>query len=266
MRPRCAFRTPPPPQFSRFLRLGNRHSALTLPPLASSLADATLLAPEGLPAVPAYPLSARQNSYHSPLANPTTPVVDVGGALCWDVPTENVRTATGCGLLPRKLNTSDDILRSLLPDAESITTDYPQTWAVQEGVSCTYRVNPLRGNRKHGESKFADEGLINIPMADQWTSADSGSDQGEPTVSPDPGTDPDRGQASNRSGLDARRSTNDTITLGHSVARTYRHALLALAQLAAALPALPSLLSRTTSADVGGPDGPRPGFAQQRTR
>ena len=154
MRRRRAFLTPPPPQFSRSLRPHNRPPSLSLPPLASSLADATPLAPAGLSPVPAYPISPRDNSHRSPLTSPSTPIVYVGAVLGWNNPTENGDASIGCKSLRRKPHKGDDILGSPPTDAESNTTNYAHISAHQKGTRSTCQVNPLRRNGKRGPFAF----------------------------------------------------------------------------------------------------------------
>ena len=175
MRRGRAFLTPP--QFSCFLRPGNRLPSLSLPPLASSLADATPPAPVGLRGVSTFPASTREHSYRSALTDGATPIVDVGVTPAWDAPTGNADAASRCGLPCAKPIKGDDIHNSLLSDAGSITTELAQTSAVHERVCCAYRTSPLRVNWNRGQSTFhyLDLTTTVIPVrtavhADNWDS------------------------------------------------------------------------------------------------
>ena len=128
---------------------GTTASAVAVP-LAYSLAYVTLLAPVGLLAALAYPVSVRDDSDLSPLATPTTPIVDVGFVLGWDAPTRKADLATGRATLRGSLGKGEDTFRSLLADAEFITTDCIQSTSQREGVRCTYQTNPLGSNGKRG--------------------------------------------------------------------------------------------------------------------
>ena len=111
------FAPPPPPSFPAFRDLTtNPRHLLFRPSLPHQPMRRCQPRRDWQPSWPV-PLPARQISYPSLLANPAMLAVAFGGPMCWDVPTGNVDIATVCGSLPRKLNTSDDILSSLLPVA-----------------------------------------------------------------------------------------------------------------------------------------------------